>query len=287
MQILDGRMVAQKIKTNLQNKIFDFLEESGKKKPCLAIILVGDNPASKIYIKQKIKFAEEIGVKSQVFCLDTHQAIRQKIESLNKDPEVHAILVQLPLPASLDFRQIISYVDPRKDPDCLTVTNQGLAWSGRPRVLPCTPFGIMKLLEHYNISLKGKTAVVVGRSQIVGLPMVQVLLRANATVSVCHSQTKNLSSFTERADIVVVAAGIQGFLGKKDFKKGAIVVDVGIHRAKDREKNIIKGDVRFEELKDHVKFATPVPGGVGPMTVAMLLENTFKLYQQQMEKESI
>ena len=279
MQILDGCLVAQKIKMDLKGKVHSFFEQN-KKAPSLAVILVGNNSASQVYVRQKIKAAKEVGIASVVFSLSEDVSLgelKQKIQNLNQDPAVHAVLVQLPLPSHLPWKEIISWVDPQKDPDCLTVENQGLAWSGQPRVVPCTPSGIMKLFEHYNIALKGKSAVVVGRSQIVGLPMAQLFLRANATVTVCHSHTQNLSQFTQQADIVVAAAGRPGLLGKEDFKSGTVVVDVGIHRVTEQGKSKLTGDLRFEELRNHVAFATPVPGGVGPMTVIMLLENTFQL----------
>ena len=279
MRILDGRWVAQKVKEDVYTKVSRFFDQS-KRKPGLRVILIGNNPASQIYVRQKLKAAKDTGIDSQLLSFPENvslEELKQTIQNLNEDPFVHAILVQLPLPSFLSAREVISYINPQKDPDCLTTENQGLAWSGYPRVLPCTPSGIMKLFEHYNINLEGRNAVVVGRSQIVGLPMAQLLLRANATVTVCHSHTENLSQFTCKADIVVAAAGRAGLLGKEDFKQGAIVVDVGIHRVAAQEKNYLKGDVRFEELENHVAFATPVPGGVGPMTVAMLLKNTVQL----------
>ncbi len=279
MQILDGRLVAQETRAELKRKIHRFFEQN-KQKPGLAVVLVGNNPASKIYVRQKIKAAEEVGISSEVFSFSgdvpTHE-LERKIQNLNRDSSVHAILVQLPLPSAFSSREVVSWIDPKKDPDCLTVENQGLAWSSQPRVLPCTPSGVMKLFEYYNIPLQGKKAVVVGRSQIVGLPMAQLLLRANATVTICHSHTKELSLFTKEADIIVVAAGRPGLLGGSDFKKEADVVDVGIHRTTEQGKSVLSGDVRFKEIQDQVSFATPVPGGVGPMTVAMLLENTFHL----------
>ena len=278
MQILNGRLVAQKIKDSLKKKIADFSKKN-KAAPGLRVVLIGNNPASQVYVQQKVKAAEEVGIDSQVCSLPeniSHQELKEKIQSLNQDPCVHAVLIQLPLPPAFSWQEVISWVAPQKDPDCLTAENQGLAWSKKARVLPCTPAGIMQLFEYYKIPLKGKNAVVVGRSHIVGLPMAQLLLNSHATVTVCHSHTKNLSQITRSADIVVVAAGRPKFLGKEDFKKEAVVVDVGIHRSKENEKKLI-GDVRFEEVKDHVSFMTPVPGGVGPMTVAMLLENTFKL----------
>ena len=284
MQIMDGRLVADTIKQNVKQKIKNLLQQK-KQVPGLAILLIGDNPASTVYIQQKIKACKEVGINAELFHQSTNtpvDALKAKIHELNHNPAVHAILIQLPLPSGWNAQQVISWVDPRKDPDCLTVENQGLSWAGTPRVLPCTPSGIMKLFEHYKIPLKGKNTVVVGRSQIVGLPMAQLLLKANATVCICHSHTNNLSSLTRSADIVVVAAGKPALLGKNDFKEGAVVVDVGIHRAVKSEtgKKLI-GDVRFEELTEHVSFATPVPGGVGPMTVAMLLQNTVNLAEQQ------
>ena len=286
MQILDGRLVAERTRAELKKQIHQFFEQN-KQKLGLAVILVGDNPVSKIYIQQKVKAAKEVDIGSEVFSLPddvSPNELKQKIQDLNQDSSIHAILVQLPLPPAFSWKEVISWVEPKKDPDCLTVENQGLAWSGQPRVLPCTPSGIMKLFEHYNISLKGKNAVVVGRSQIVGLPMAQLLLRANATVTVCHSHTKDVSRFTKEADIIVVAAGRPGLLGKSDFKQGAVVVDVGIHRVTEKGKSVLTGDVRFTEIQDKVSFATPVPGGVGPMTVTMLLENTFRLASLSMGK---
>ena len=279
MQVLDGRLVAQKIKDSLKTKIADFLRQN-QIAPGLRVVLIGNNPASQVYVRQKIKAAKEVGIDSRICSFPesiSHQELREKIQTLNQDPYVHALLIQLPLPSVFSWQEVISWVTPQKDPDCLTAENQGLAWSKQARVLPCTPVGIMKLLEHYKIPLKGKKAVVVGRSHIVGLPMAQLLLNSNATVTVCHSHTKPLSYFTKAADIVVVAAGQPEFLGKEDFKKEAVVVDVGIHRLKEHKTSKLAGDVRFNEVKDHVAFITPVPGGVGPMTVAMLLENTFKL----------
>lgn len=278
MQILNGRLVARKIKDSLKTRIADFSKKN-QMAPGLRVILIGNDPASQIYVGQKVKAAKELGIDSQICSLPenvSHQGLKEKIQTLNQNSSVHALLVQLPLPSAFSWQEVISWINPQKDPDCLTAENQGLAWSKKARVLPCTPSGIMELLDHYKIPLKGKKAVVVGRSPIVGLPMVQLLLNSNATVTVCHSHTENLSQITRSADIVVVAAGQPQFLGKEDFKKGAVVVDVGIHRLKDNEKKLV-GDVRFEEMRDHVSFITPVPGGVGPMTVAMLLENTFKL----------
>ena len=285
MQIMDGRLVANIVKQNLKQEIEKFSQQHNQS-PGLAILLIGENPASTVYIQQKIKACKEIGIRAELHHQPANISVdklKSIIQELNCNPAIHAILIQLPLPSGWNTKDVLSWVNPQKDPDCLTVENQGLSWAGTPRVLPCTPAGIMKLFDHYQISLKGKNAVVVGRSQIVGLPMAQLLLRANATVCICHSHTKNLSSMTQLADVVVVAAGKPGLLGKEDFKKDAVVVDVGIHKNSETGKKLI-GDVRFDELKEHVSFATPVPGGVGPMTVAMLLNNTFYLASQQLQK---
>ncbi len=286
MKILDGLLTAQKLKADLKQKVSGFIRKH-KIRPGLRVILIGNNPASKIYVRQKLRSAKEVGIDSRLLSIpETAENLKNTIQSLNQDPAVHALLVQLPLPSKFPWKQVISWIDPQKDVDGLTLTNQGLLYCNQAEVKPCTPLGIMKLLESYNISLKGKNAVVVGRSRIVGLPTAHIFLQANATVSLCHSHTKKLSQFTRQADIVVSAVGRPGLLGKKDLKKGAVVVDVGIHRVREGGKTKLKGDIRFKELKDHVSYATPVPGGVGPMTVAMLLENTFQLACRAEEKKS-
>ena len=287
MRILDGRLTAERCSVDLKRKIFNFTEQN-QSPPSLSMVLVGDNPAGEVYVRQKVKSAKQVGIHSEVITLSKNVSfseLKQSIQKLNDNPAVHGVLVQLPLPSSLNWKEVVSCIHPLKDVDCLTVENQGLLWSGRERVSPCTPAGIIKLLKHYDISLKGKNVVVVGRSQIVGLPMLNLLLKENATVTVCHSHTDKVSQWTRGADIVVSAVGCVGLLGKEDFKKGAVVVDVGIHREEQQNgKTVLKGDVRFEELKDHVAWATPVPGGVGPMTVTQLLENTFRLACLNTEK---
>ena len=283
MQILNGKQVAQEIKNSLKQKNQAFVIKTGQK-PGLAMILVGNDSASQIYIQQKIKSAGEVGIKPQLFTLPEQSSFAQfkkKIEELNLNPSIHAFLVQLPLPQGWPVNEALSLIDPAKDVDGLTPLNQGSLGIGSAPILPCTPAGIMRLLRYYHIALEGKTAVVVGRSRIVGLPMAQLLLRANATVTICHSRTKELSAITQKADIVVVSAGVPQLLGKKDLKKGAVVVDVGLHRIQKADKTQLIGDVRREGLEGHLSGLTPVPGGVGPMTVAMLLENTLSLAQQQ------
>ena len=283
LQILNGREVAQKIKQELKQKTEVFEEQTGKK-PGLAVILSGTDPASEIYVQQKIRSAKEVGIYSKLITLpekSTFSDLEQKIDECNLNPAIHAFLVQLALPKGWPVYRALSRIESIKDADGLNPISQGLLMSQANYICPCTPAGIMRLFKYYNIALEGKSAVVVGRSQIVGRPMAELLLQAHATVTICHSRTKDLSAYTQRADIVVVSAGVPRLLGQKDFKKGAIVVDVGLHRIKKGDKIQLIGDVRSEGLKGHLSWVTPVPGGVGPMTVAMLLENTFTLATKQ------
>ncbi len=279
---LSGTDVARFRQEQLRQNIVAFKSKFGFV-PGLAVVLVGANPASQIYVRNKVKTCESLGMRSFRFDLPeaTPQAqLLETIQKLNADEAVHGILVQLPLPPQIDEDAVLEALDPKKDPDGLTFENLGLMWAGRTRVAPCTPWGVMAILEHYQIPVQGKSAVVVGRSNIVGKPMAQLLLAANATVTICHSRTHDLLSFTRAADIVVVAAGKERFLGREAFKPGAVVIDVGMHRPKEGPLvGKICGDVRFEELEGHVSAATPVPGGVGPMTIQMLMENTLHLAQ--------
>lgn len=279
-QILDGKLVAQTRRTRLAENIAKFERTHGRK-PGLAVVIVGADPASQIYVKNKIKACGEAGLQS--FHLEkpatlTQIELHKIIDELNTRGDVDGVLVQLPLPKHLDETAALERIAPEKDPDGLTSGNLGLLFSGRTRVAPCTPSGVMKIFEHYGIELQGKSAVVVGRSNIVGKPMAQLLLEANATVTVAHSKTPDLKAVTSQADIVVVAAGRPRFLGKGFFKKNAIVADVGIHRVEDADgRSKVCGDVKTDELMGHVQAVTPVPGGVGPMTIQMLLENTLRL----------
>ena len=271
MKILNGKVLSEKIFKDIFDEVQKLKKNHGLK-PGLAVCLVGDDPASALYVQNKIKACEKANFYSVLkkFPKDiSTESLKKEILTLNTDNKIHGILVQLPLSEGLCEREVLSWIDPKKDVDALTLENKALLWQGKPRVIPCTPKGIISLLKHYEISMAGKTAVVVGRSQIVGLPMFQQLLSQNATVTVCHSQTKNLSEFCRLADIVVACAGVKGLLSKKDFKKGAVVVDVGIHRVD----NKLYGDVNREDLEDHLSALSPVPGGVGPMTIASLLEN--------------
>ncbi|MCZ0932029.1 MAG: bifunctional 5,10-methylenetetrahydrofolate dehydrogenase/5,10-methenyltetrahydrofolate cyclohydrolase [Oligoflexia bacterium] len=275
MKILNGKLLSEKIFKDIFNEVQD-LKKNYNLIPGLAVCLVGDNPASEVYVRNKIKACERVGFYSVLkkFPSDiSKENLKKEILMLNADKNIHGLLVQLPLPKGLYEKEVLSWLDPLKDVDALTLENKALLWQGAPRVVPCTPKGIISLLKHYEISIKGKTAVVVGRSQIVGLPMFQQLLSHQATVTVCHSQTKNLSEVCRSADIVVACAGVKGLLSKRDFKKGAVVVDVGIHRVDKK----LYGDVDTEGLKEHLSALSLVPGGVGPMTIASLLENCLEI----------
>jgi methylenetetrahydrofolate dehydrogenase (NADP+)/methenyltetrahydrofolate cyclohydrolase len=273
--IIDGKHVADKITEDLKLKI-----ESMDKKPHLTVIQVGNNPASTIYVGLKKKKSEAIGIKSTVINLPetvSEVDLIDKIEELNIDLDVDAILVQLPLPKHISEENIIKAISPFKDVDGFTVENTGnLLNNIKPNVYPCTPKGVIRLLEEYNIDIAGKHAVIVGRSNIVGRPLAVMLLNRNATVTICHSYTKNLSDITRNADILISAVG-KKIIYKDMVKEGAVVVDVGIFKDANGKTT---GDVDFENVKDIASYITPVPKGVGPMTIAMLMENTVELAKQ-------
>ncbi|NCN95276.1 MAG: bifunctional methylenetetrahydrofolate dehydrogenase/methenyltetrahydrofolate cyclohydrolase FolD [Bdellovibrionales bacterium] len=276
MKVLDGKVVSKHLRVQLKAQIAEAQSERGRP-PGLAVILVGEDPASQVYVGGKIKACKEVGIRSFEFresASISKEALKKRIEGLNADPEVDGILVQLPLPKNLDAKEVLSWISPLKDADCLTPENLGLLWAGHPRTKPCTPAGVMEILKYYEIPVSGARATVVGRSEIVGKPMSLMLLEANATVTTCHSKTINMREILLESDIVVAAAGRPLLLGKEDFKKDAVIVDVGMHR----DQGKLCGDVRFNELEGHVAAATPVPGGVGPMTITMLLINTFTLF---------
>jgi len=282
---LDGKALAQERRTNLSQKTQIFSEKWGQL-PCLAVVLVGDDPASQVYVRNKIKACKEAGITSieKRLAADVSQeTVMATVEALNGDATIHGILVQLPLPSHLEADLITQCISPLKDVDGLHFENLGLLFAGQTRVAPCTPWGVIQILKKYEIPLVGAEAVVIGRSQIVGKPMGQLLLNESATVTFCHSKTQDLRSHLKKADIVVVAAGRPGLIGKDDLHKDAVVIDVGIHRKDDGK---LCGDVRFDEIDGFVKAATPVPGGVGPMTIAMLLENTLHLAQLQLQKRN-
>lgn len=277
---LSGTEVAKVRQTALKTRIEAFEARTGRK-PGLAVIIVGADPASQVYVRNKVKTSTALGMES--FHFEVPATISQaeliaKVQELNRDPKTDGILVQLPLPKGLDTDAVVDAIAPEKDPDGLTTGNLGMLMAGRKRVAPCTPWGVMAILEHFKIPVAGKNAVVVGRSNIVGKPMAQLLLEANATVTIAHSKTADLHAVTRQADIVVVAAGRPRFLGREAFREGAVVVDVGIHRPETGDfAGKLCGDVRYEELEGWSAAATPVPGGVGPMTIQMLMENTVQL----------
>ena len=270
--ILDGKMLRDKIFESLKAKL-----DKMQQKPNLSIILVGENPASQIYVRNKKKTAEKLGINSLSIEYPSdisEEELLNKIKELNSDEKVTAILVQLPLPAHINKNRIIDAILPQKDVDGLTPYNLGKLFSGEePYVYPCTPKGILLLLDEYNIKLEGKNIVVVGRSNLVGKPVAQMLLKRNATVTMCHSHTKNLSEITKTADIIVSAVG-KKVIGEKMLKSDCVVIDVGIFRD---ENGKISGDVDFENVSKTAAYISPVPGGVGPMTIASLMLNTVEL----------
>jgi methylenetetrahydrofolate dehydrogenase (NADP+) / methenyltetrahydrofolate cyclohydrolase len=284
MKILDGKKAAQAIKDDLKIDVAQLAAE-GKKIPHLAAILVGSNGASETYVGAKVKACEEVGFKSTLIRFDntiSEIKLLDKIAELNTDPDVDGILVQLPLPKHISDEQVINAIDPDKDVDGFHPVNVGKLLQGLPTFVPATPHGIMLLLAHYKIDTKGKHAVVVGRSNIVGRPM-SVLLSSNTnpgncTVTICHSQTKDIKGFCLQADIIVAALGKPEFITADMVKEGAVVIDVGITRLEDTTKKSgfkLKGDVAFDEVAPKCDWITPVPGGVGPMTIAALMKNTY------------
>ncbi|MGE0632396.1 MAG: bifunctional methylenetetrahydrofolate dehydrogenase/methenyltetrahydrofolate cyclohydrolase FolD [Pseudobdellovibrionaceae bacterium] len=275
--ILDGREVSKAVRERLKQEVQVIKSKRGFP-PGLAVILVGQDPASQVYVRNKEKACESLGIYSVRVDMDassSEESVLKQIRAFNDDPKIDGILVQMPVPAQIRSEKVLETISPDKDADGLTTFNMGLLWVGKKKVVSCTPLGVMRILEHYNIPIAGKNVVVIGRSQIVGKPMAHLLSEANATVTVCHSKTENMQDHLRRADIVVVAAGKKRFLGKDDFKQGSVVIDVGIHGS--GSGGSVCGDVRFEELEGWVSAATPVPGGVGPMTITTLLENTVNL----------
>lgn len=271
-QIINGVELSKELRLALHKKV-DALRALGKT-PGLAVILVGDNPASQVYVRNKVAACEQIGIHS---VLDKAPAslsedeLLNKIDALNKDPKIHGILVQLPLPSHIDAQRVIEAISPMKDVDGFHISSAGALMTGSPGFWPCTPYGCMKMLESINYDLKGKHAVVIGRSNIVGKPMALMLLQKNATVTICHSHTPNLAQFTREADLVVAAVGVRNILTREMVKPGAVVLDVGMNRD---ENGKLCGDVDFDGVSEVASFITPVPGGVGPMTITMLLNNT-------------
>lgn len=273
MQILDGKTFAAEYRLKLAEKVKNLKEESGVV-PGLAVVIIGEDPASQIYVRNKMKACEAAGIKSFNVVLPetvSQSEAEQEVKKLAANSEVDGIIVQLPLPKKFDEERILSLIPVEKDVDGLSSENLGKLLKGEDSLISCTPFGIIELLKGYGVTFAGKNAVVIGRSNMVGKPVAALLMRENATVTVCHSKTENIKNYTKNADILVAAIGKAKFVTADMVKKGAVVVDVGINRIDGK----IYGDVDFENVKDLCSYITPVPGGIGPMTVTMLLQNTY------------
>lgn len=278
-EILDGKLVSQTIKENLKKQVLEFKEHTGVT-PGLATVLVGEDAASQVYVRNKIKSTKACGMNSFHYDLPaetTQSDLLKLVNELNLNPEVHGILVQLPLPQQISEDAIIEAIIPEKDVDGFHPVSMGKLLVGKEGLRPCTPHGVMKILDHYNLDLSGKDVVIVGRSNIVGKPQAIMMLEKNATVTITHSRTKNLAEKIKQADVVVAAVGRAKFISGDWIKPGAVVVDVGINRL---DTGKLCGDVDFEIAKENASYITPVPGGVGPMTIAMLLVNTLTAAKQ-------
>lgn len=272
MYLIDGKAAAKKIRAELEQQVKNLKNEKGTV-PGLAVIIVGEDPASKVYVSKKHKACLELGIHSEVYempTVTTEEELLQKIEVLNQKADIHGILVQLPLPGHINEKLVIEKIDAKKDVDGFHPINAGKLSVGEETMLPCTPHGIIKLLDLEGIEIEGKHAVIIGRSNIVGKPAASLLLQRNATVTICHSRTKNLKEMTRQADILVAALGKPNFVTADMVKPGAVVIDVGVNRQEGK----LVGDVDFEQVKEIAGAITPVPGGVGPMTITMLLYNT-------------
>ena len=283
-KIIDGKMYSEKLLGEIHPLSKGFLNNFNRK-PCLTVILVGDNPASKIYVKNKILIAKKIGIESKEVLLGsdvTEDELIHHISILNKDPNVDGILVQLPLPKHISEKKIINLISPSKDVDGFHPENFGKLFMGDPKFIPCTPLGCLYMLKHEVDDIKGKNAVIIGRSNIVGKPMASLLLSSDCSVTIVHSKSKNIEVHTRKADILIVAVGIPQMIDEKFIKPDAIVIDVGINRLESKNndnsinKGVLVGDVKFENVLKIAKKITPVPGGVGPMTIACLMHNTVK-----------
>jgi methylenetetrahydrofolate dehydrogenase (NADP+)/methenyltetrahydrofolate cyclohydrolase len=284
MQLIDGKSLSKKVQDYVQLEVEKLKKERGIV-PGLAVVIVGDDPASHAYVSMKEKACKNVGFYSIAHKMPntiTQEEIIEIIEMMNHNPHIHGILVQLPLPAHIDTNRILEVVNPKKDVDGFHAYNVGRMVTGLESFVACTPLGVMKMFEEYNIELEGKDVVVVGASNIVGKPMASLLLNANATVTVTHIYTKDLASHTKRADIVIVGVGVPALIKADMVKEGAIVIDIGINRL---ENGSLVGDVDFDAVAPKCSYITPVPGGVGPMTIAMLLSNTLHAAQQVVGKK--
>ena len=281
-ELIDGKLVAKHIRLQVKEKVNN-INEKYNTTPTLAVVFVGDNPASQIYINNKVKSCEKVNITSIVEKMDessSQEEVENKIKTLAEDPKINGILVQLPLPKKFDQEKIISLIPENKDVDGLTKLNVANLVTNQKGIVPCTPKGVVDLLKYYNIEIQGKRVAIIGRSMLVGKPLFNLLTNLNATVTLCHSKTKNIETITKESDIVVCALGKPFFLKENMIKEGAVVIDVGINRLDDGR---VVGDADFENLKEKASYITPVPGGCGPMTVAELLDNTIDCFLQQHE----
>lgn len=272
-KIMSGKDCSAAVRENIKSEVLKLIEERGVT-PSLTVIIVGNNPASEVYVRNKHKACSEVGMRSDIIRLSetvTEVELLNTIDKLNADDTVHGILVQLPLPSHINEDAVVNRILPSKDVDAFHPVNIGKVMTGKFSFLPCTPAGVMEMLKFYGISVEGKNCVIIGRSNIVGKPQAMLMLKENATVTICHSKTKNLSELTKKADIIVAAVGRPNFVDAKMVSPGAVVIDVGINRGEDGK---LCGDVDFESVKAVASYITPVPGGVGPMTITMLLKNT-------------
>ena len=281
-QIIDGREVATRVRAGVAREVSEFEARTGRS-PGLATILVGDDPASAIYVANKRKACAEVGIADRHRHLDERASFEQvsaAIDEANHDPEVSGILLQLPVPRGLDGAALTAQIAPAKDVDGLTPISAGLLVQGSPGLRPCTPLGVIELLDSYDVELEGARAVVVGRSDLVGKPVAALLLQRNATVTICHSRTRHLESVCAEGDVLIAAVGVPQLIGPGHVKEGAVVIDVGMNRTNDG----LRGDVDFDAAAQRARLITPVPGGVGPMTIAMLLRNTLTAAARQAER---
>ncbi len=273
--LIDGKAIAEKIRGEIAEEVTAFREKTGLV-PGLATVLVGEDPASQVYVRMKRKACEKLEILSEGHTLDastSQEELLDLIGRLNRDDKIHGILVQLPLPDHIEEEKILLAISPEKDADGLHPANLGKLFIGKPRVIPCTPFGIIKLLEYSNVEIKGKDTVILGRSNLVGKPVSILLMQRHATVTICHTRTRDLAEKTRRADLLVVAAGKPEVVNGDMVKEGVVVIDVGVNRMEDGK---LKGDVHFPSVQPKAAAITPVPGGVGPMTITMLLYNTLQ-----------
>ncbi len=282
MKLINGKELAKKIREGLKNEVIKLKKRNIN--PKLAVIMVGHDKASEVYVRNKSKACQEIGIEYEEFLLEatiTQKELMDLINNLNERKDVHGILLQSPIPEHLDIREAFNSIDYRKDVDGFNPINVGKLSIGEDCFISCTPYGVIKMLEEYNIPVEGKRAVIIGRSNIVGKPLLQCLLNKNATVTICHSKTKNIEEITREADILVAALGKLKFVKENMVKAGAVVIDVGINR---NEEGKLVGDVDFENVSKKASYITPVPGGVGPMTIAMLMSNVVKAARKALKE---